>query len=546
MPSAPDATRPVVTFVGRPLDPNKGLVTFLDAIEVILALAAPPPLAVWIIGGDPEEVEHIRILVAVRPRLAEELAAGRLVVWGKIARNALPEFYRRSHVVVMPSLREPFGLVALEAMACGCPVLANRVGGLGDTILADMTGSQVDPDRPNALAAAILLYLRGPAIRAARGRHARAWTRRFFDREIAYGRMALLYTGAPPPPLEVARWFLTEEYAGDRVAALIPFAAGLLGRPVLDWRVIGSRHHILARLETSGGPVALKVFRDRPSLSTAMIPVGAAFPVRTARNFVENAAFHAGNPCVPTLLAANADEGIALFQWVEDETVEPVPSMLTPLLARLRAFGDSAAPPGGETDRYMAALERFLRDRDEPALIELDMASASMNEARQRVRFGIRATHPVAELVRLGICLGTRGWPLTADVADRLRMVLALSLRIGSTTAQHPFLQHGDLAPRHLVQPGAPLLLDTEHSVFAVGELDLGFLAGAAVCGGRSVFDQIRGLRSGLGEAAAPSAIQWMVVFVVRSYLDALHGGREDEPGGRLRRILADLALALR
>ena len=74
---------------------------------------------------------------------------------GKRDQDALPDYYAAADVLVMPSHYESFGMVALEAMACGTPVIASRVGGLTYTVRDEETGLLV-PDRdPQALAIAI-------------------------------------------------------------------------------------------------------------------------------------------------------------------------------------------------------------------------------------------------------------------------------------------------------------------------------------------------------------------------------------------------------
>jgi glycosyltransferase involved in cell wall biosynthesis len=73
---------------------------------------------------------------------------------GRIAETDLPALYSGAKVFILPSLSEGFGLTALEAMACGTPVVASAAGALPETV--GQAGSLVDPDDPDALADAIL------------------------------------------------------------------------------------------------------------------------------------------------------------------------------------------------------------------------------------------------------------------------------------------------------------------------------------------------------------------------------------------------------
>jgi D-inositol-3-phosphate glycosyltransferase len=77
-------------------------------------------------------------------RLCDELCMGKMVVFlGKRGQDTLPYYYSAADVLVMPSHYESFGMVALEAMACGTPVIASQVGGLAFLVQDGVTGFTV-------------------------------------------------------------------------------------------------------------------------------------------------------------------------------------------------------------------------------------------------------------------------------------------------------------------------------------------------------------------------------------------------------------------
>ena len=86
----------------------------------------------------------------------------------------MPALLRSADVVVCSPWYEPFGIVPLEAMACGMPVVATAVGGMQDTVIDGVTGRLVPPHDPQALAAALSGLLADDDQRAAYGRAARA------------------------------------------------------------------------------------------------------------------------------------------------------------------------------------------------------------------------------------------------------------------------------------------------------------------------------------------------------------------------------------
>jgi len=139
----------VVFYVGR-FDRRKGIETLVRAV------ARLPMHARLVIGGgwteergDGQEYHRIRSIV-------EELGlAERTVFPGRIDQSELPTYYTAADVVVVPSHYEPFGLVAVEAMACGTPVVASAVGGLCYSIVDGETGLLVAPCDVEAFAEAI-------------------------------------------------------------------------------------------------------------------------------------------------------------------------------------------------------------------------------------------------------------------------------------------------------------------------------------------------------------------------------------------------------
>ena len=135
------------------------------------------------LGADPE-AQRLRAL-------AEELGVGeRLVLRGRIGRDAMPALLRSADAVVSVPWYEPFGIVPLEAMACGVPVVASAVGGQIDSVVHGVTGVHVPPRDPTALAGALNALLADPRRRAELGRGGRRRARRRygFDRVAAATR----------------------------------------------------------------------------------------------------------------------------------------------------------------------------------------------------------------------------------------------------------------------------------------------------------------------------------------------------------------------
>ena len=158
-PVRPRSNRPRLVVLGR-------LVRRKGVDDVIVALRRLPEVELLVAGGpvgaaeatlqrDPDVLRLLRTAVAAG-------VADRVRLLGAVDRPDVPALLRSADAVVCVPWYEPFGIVALEAMACGRPVVASAVGGIQDTVVDQVTGLLVPPRRPDALAAALRGLLAAP------------------------------------------------------------------------------------------------------------------------------------------------------------------------------------------------------------------------------------------------------------------------------------------------------------------------------------------------------------------------------------------------
>jgi D-inositol-3-phosphate glycosyltransferase len=151
----------VVTFVGR-IQPHKGPEVLIRATNELVKHSPllRNKLIVNVIGGasgaNTEEVDRLK-------ELATWLAIDDVVRFAPpVARGDLAQWYRAADLVVVPSYSESFGLVALEAQACGTPVVATAVGGLRTAVADGISGVLVDGHDPKAWSSVIARLLQEP------------------------------------------------------------------------------------------------------------------------------------------------------------------------------------------------------------------------------------------------------------------------------------------------------------------------------------------------------------------------------------------------
>jgi D-inositol-3-phosphate glycosyltransferase len=168
---APDEA--IVLYVGR-FDPRKGIETLVRACAQVKessdrrgfnisnrSLASessplnPNKLKLVIVGGSDPEQSDGKERQRIESLVDQAGLAAQTEFVGRVGHDLLPLYYTAADVCVIPSHYEPFGLVAIEAMACGTPVVASDVGGLKFTVVPEETGLLVPPQDVTAFATAI-------------------------------------------------------------------------------------------------------------------------------------------------------------------------------------------------------------------------------------------------------------------------------------------------------------------------------------------------------------------------------------------------------
>lgn len=180
-----------VVSVGR-LVPRKGVGTVIEAVAALVVQGLDVELVVVGGGGEADdrtdpELERLRGIAA------RSGADTRIELRGHLPQRELPAVYRSADLVVCAPWYEPFGIVPLEAMACGVPVVASSVGGLIDSVVDGGTGRHVPPRDVEAVASAMQTLLADEPERRRLGANGRArmlgrysWDRIAADTERCY------------------------------------------------------------------------------------------------------------------------------------------------------------------------------------------------------------------------------------------------------------------------------------------------------------------------------------------------------------------------
>jgi glycosyltransferase involved in cell wall biosynthesis len=173
VPSNPPAEGPVIGFA-KAFWPKYGAKYLIEALPQVLS--SVPDARVMMLGTGPEE--------SMLRMNAKQLGVADAITWhGHITHEQMPDYYRQMALTVVPSVHESetLGVSALESQAMQVPVVASRIGGLGESVLDGETGLLVPPRDPEALASAIVRLLTNQELRTTLGQKGRRRVESQFD-----------------------------------------------------------------------------------------------------------------------------------------------------------------------------------------------------------------------------------------------------------------------------------------------------------------------------------------------------------------------------
>ncbi|MEA2443113.1 MAG: hypothetical protein QOJ12_405 [Thermoleophilales bacterium] len=310
--------------VGR-LVPRKGIGNVISALEHL------PDTELVVAGGAPadrlsDDAEACRLAALAR----EHGVADRVDLRGRVERTDLPALLRSADAVVCAPWYEPFGIVPLEAMACGVPVVASAVGGLIDTVVDGTTGVHVPPRDPERLADVLRDLLVDQRRRREFGREGVIRARRLYDWNRVAATTLDVYSKVVRRSTPRSRRFRlapsAREHLSELRAALerLDRVAGTLD----DW---GAR---LAHVATAGGRVMTlgaghtAAIADELASELLGRPVSAVCLNADAAALGSLAADYGSENALARELSAHGRDGDALVAYVAGAPSQPIATAL--------------------------------------------------------------------------------------------------------------------------------------------------------------------------------------------------------------------------
>jgi len=173
---------PVILFVGRLVE-EKGIEYLLQAFSKVVTKI--PEAKLVIVGRGPKEREL--------KSLTKKLGLYNVFFLGVVENRLMPNIYVGCDVLVLPSIREPFGNVVIETMAVGKPVIGSYVGGMKNTIVHGVTGYHVQPRSSQQISKYLTRLLKDASLRKRLGENARMRVLKHYDQELLIQKIEQMY-----------------------------------------------------------------------------------------------------------------------------------------------------------------------------------------------------------------------------------------------------------------------------------------------------------------------------------------------------------------
>jgi glycosyl transferase family 1 len=466
---------PTITYTGRLSDPRKGFDLFLDALELLWSITPAPAIHVWVIGGTAAETQRATLSALARPHVNQQLQQGRVTFWGRVDHASLPEFYSRSTVLVIPSFREQFGMVAVEAMMCGCAVVAAKVGGLQDIVVSGRTGILFERGNAAALAASLISYLNSPRLAHWQGRNGAFWAQRFDLRGVLPAFEAVLAGTEPAWRFdygEKPEAAYVEQLIGD----LTKIAEQLLGQPSAGYHDLTSSQSVSFRLDfDSGARVFVKQYSRRPRfLDTIHGPNASPHVHDPATYRLALMQRLQGKPFIPEVLQVDKTNGVIIQRWIDVTHDVDFPYSMQVASDLAEEIASTALVDEDDICTFLEAISPLASmDLSADVRRAFDVHAAQLQRGFHDDVVASRRMHPQIELLRITEFFERHHALLPPVYVVRAIAEMKRLLR-RRLVIKRPHFAHGSFKTEHLLAARDRVYVcDFDHAGYYFGPMDI-------------------------------------------------------------------------
>ena len=463
-------------YVGRVSDFRKGLHIFLDAISLLLDLKELPKFKTMIVGGAEDEAQWVRDICLNVPQLQLAMKNNDIEVWSRVEPYALSELYSRCNVICLPSLREQFGMVAVEAMMCGAPVVGTRTGGLQHIISHDLNGFVVDRLNPSALASALAIFIKNPNVSPWMAKNSQISSQIFSLNNVTNQYLSLYNSLLKEEPIEKRDGIYENRLHLELFKANIEAVENVISEKIIEYHDVSSGPVPSISIETETSKKFVKLFQKRPPSTTCVY--SSIFEEKTSDLVAERvlvARKMSEYKICPDVVASSPEDGILVLEHLENIKFSSNKQAEELMLKACSEISKTIELTNNEISDFYNTITLKSGNIDTEIINAADKASAQLFKSKFDVHKRLRKCHPQIELLRNITILGNDSNLVPDDFKIRASSVMWFLLGQRDLLVEPPKLGHGSMKQVHLMQrPHTKELVicDMDHISFYVGPYD--------------------------------------------------------------------------
>ncbi|NVO12330.1 MAG: glycosyltransferase family 4 protein [Bacteroidales bacterium] len=456
--STKDLNLPVILFVGRPTDLNKGIKVFFQAIRRLYEVNSN--FITWIIGGDHNETQILKAWIEKDQILKEINGLGKLFLYGIVLNDALPEFYGRADVCVVPSYNETFGMVAVEAMMCGCPVIASNTGGLKDVVKNGYSGFLIEVGNDLLFSIYLRLLIENKQLREWMGLNAAVWSKMNFSKEATYSRYPLIYSdnNAHEHYMEQT---ITFHFKNIKSLIRDDFEA------FDELKDISTSQHTIC----SNKKFVIKIFKEKMCSQSSLLPyLKPAEVTHSSEELYNRSIFFETFNRAPKILNKSKNPNVIVYERLEFANKKISSDNITELILSLKKFG--LKHNNLKDKHYIKRLKELYENDTQKGYSKYLQLGNELNSCVTGEINSNHRIHPQLEIKYLYKFYIKQKNIFQKEYLKNLTQISQMILSL-NFIEDKIYLSHGALYDEHiLMKEGDLYLIDFETARYTIGESD--------------------------------------------------------------------------
>ena len=412
------------------------------------------------------------------PTLQSAINSGRIDIWSRVEAFALSELYSRCSVLCIPSTREQFGIVAIEAMTCGTPVVATKIGGLQHIISQDFTGYLVERLNSSALATALSLFIRSPRNSEWMGRNASIFSKDTFSIEKIALDYQNLYNALLLGDNIIQNYSASENtmpllLMQEQIATI----ENLINEKIIGFKDVSSSPCPSIIIKSNKRKNFVKIFQTRPaSLTCLYCSVVEADSPPLHRERVRTAKRLSSISVCPNVIESDEEKGILILEYLKKMEFQSDFDAEQNMLKASSELASAIKPTKSQNECFTSKLKEVMNCNPKRIIETMDVIAGELVSSVIGGDIRLRKCHPQVELMRIKYILEENIHLAPLNFRSRVLGTIWYLLGQMDLILAPPVFAHGSMKREHLMRrqnDQSLVICDLDHASFYVGPNDI-------------------------------------------------------------------------